>query len=79
MQINVKTKHFLTYFNKKIGNYILLDTEHTKILSLLTVFFFLSVIFIIKIQGYEKKSLSTKIRVNSVGNFLKRCYSFYLE
>ena len=40
MQINVKTKHFLTYFNKKIGNYILLDTEHTKILSLLTVFFF---------------------------------------
>lgn len=78
MQINVKTKYFLTYFNKKIGNYILLDTEHTKILSLLTVFF-LSVIFIIKIQGYEKKSLSTKIRVNSVGNFLKRCYSFYLE
>ena len=78
MQINVTTKHFLTYFNKKIGNYILLDTEHSKILSLLTVFF-LSVIFIIKIQGYEKKSLSTKIRVNSVGNFLKRCYSFYLE
>ena len=40
MQINVKTKHFLTYFNKKIGNYILLDTEHSKILSVMTVFFF---------------------------------------